>query len=245
MEEAAEIDYDSEDSLLEAAKGGDAEAQQRLAMLVELGLSTRSTEPDPAAARKWYSLAAAKGNPQAQLALAEMLTKGVGGDVKPVEAAKLLAKANEQGFSSPDQIKNRAQELKPVDAKMTKGTILVVEDSAVESKMISGFLARLEWNTLLARNGKEAIVMFKANPHIKLVLTDLHMPEMDGIALLNRLRSFTDFANTPVLIMSSSSDPQSIVKARKAGVNGWIVKPILKKKLGAEIDRIMSRLGNG
>ena len=243
MEESAETDYESEDSLFEAAKGGDAEAQQRVAMLVELGLSSRSKAPDLTAARKWYSLAAAKGNPRAQLALAEMLTKGIGGEVKSVEASKLIAKANEQGFSAPEQMHNRAQELKPVDAKLIKGTVLVVEDSPVESKMIAGFLARLDWQTLLAGNGKEAIAILRANPQIKLVLTDLHMPEMDGISLLNRIRSFTEFANIPVLIMSSSSDPQSVVKARKSGVNGWILKPIFKKKLNHEIERIMGVAG--
>jgi DNA-binding NtrC family response regulator len=75
-----------------------------------------------------------------------------------------------------------------------------------------------------ARNGAQALRALKINPDIKLVVTDLNMPEMNGIELMIQLRS--RFPQVKNMVISAYSDHDSITTARRAGAIDFITKPI-------------------
>jgi two-component system, response regulator len=75
----------------------------------------------------------------------------------------------------------------------------------------------------------------------KLVLLDLHLPGMDGIAILQALRARPEMQQMPVVLWTSSSNPLSIDRALKAGANAYCVKPPSLDAYRAEIDLIVQR----
>jgi CheY-like chemotaxis protein len=75
-----------------------------------------------------------------------------------------------------------------------------------------------------ARNGTQALQTLEVNPDIKLVVTDLNMPEMNGIELMIQLRSH--FPHVKNMVISAYSDGDSIATARRAGAIDFITKPV-------------------
>lgn len=75
-----------------------------------------------------------------------------------------------------------------------------------------------------ARNGFQALQTLKINPDIQLVVTDLNMPEMNGIELMIRLR--THFPAVKNMVISAYGDTDSIATARRAGALDFITKPV-------------------
>jgi adenylate cyclase len=75
-----------------------------------------------------------------------------------------------------------------------------------------------------ARNGREALAILQDHPEIKIVVTDLHMPQMNGIELLIQVRN--RFPHTKNLVISAYGDQQNVSMARNAGAIDFLTKPI-------------------
>jgi two-component system, chemotaxis family, chemotaxis protein CheY len=71
-----------------------------------------------------------------------------------------------------------------------------------------------------------------------LVITDIHMPNMNGIELVRHLRSLPSFRKTPILLLTTESDPGKKAEGRAAGATGWIVKPFTQDQLLAIVARL-------
>lgn len=67
--------------------------------------------------------------------------------------------------------------------------------------------------------------------HIDVVVTDLNMPEMDGLTLTRRLRAIPNIAKCPILILTTETASARKEEARQAGASGWIVKPFQEETL--------------
>lgn len=80
-----------------------------------------------------------------------------------------------------------------------------------------------ELSFIFARNGREALEVLEATPEIALVITDLNMPEINGIELLLRIRR--EHKDMPVIVISAYSDKDSITTAKNAGANDFLPKP--------------------
>ena len=90
-----------------------------------------------------------------------------------------------------------------------------------------------------AEDGVEALEYAKNNA-VELVVTDVHMPNMDGITLVTHLRALPAYKFTPILVLTTESGGDMKEQGKAAGATGWIVKPFDPEKLLAAIDRVLA-----
>ena len=94
-------------------------------------------------------------------------------------------------------------------------TILIVDDNTVSAKIIEFNLSKHGYETIYAKSGKDAIECLQSNLAIKLVITDILMPEMTGLELLYEIRNHPEWKNIPVIMCTSLSDIDTVKKAGK------------------------------
>ena len=117
-------------------------------------------------------------------------------------------------------------------------TILVIDDSVSIQQMVAFTLKSEGYAVIEAADGVEGLA--QANAHdIDLVLTDLNMPNMDGMELLKALRGNPKYATTPILILTTESDDEQKMKGKEAGASGWLVKPFDPQRLVAIVKRFL------
>lgn len=103
--------------------------------------------------------------------------------------------------------------------------IQVVDDSATTRRVISTLLRRIGFaNVDEAENGLEGYEMAQEKRY-SMIIPDWAMEPMNGIELVNKLRSDEDLKDTPVIVVSSASRVEDVVRAKAAGVDAYIVKP--------------------
>jgi CheY-like chemotaxis protein len=126
---------------------------------------------------------------------------------------------------------------------VTGKTILLVDDSALICHVVSQVLKTSGYTVLTARNGQEGVSLAKKhNPH--LVIMDVEMPVMNGIDATIKMKSEPDTAQIPVVIFTSLSREEDIARAKKAGCQGFLSKPVCKEALNSEIERLLQNLTN-
>ena len=109
-------------------------------------------------------------------------------------------------------------------------TILAVDDSSSMRRMVAHVLTSGGYTVLEAGDGVEALELARTRS-VDAVLTDHNMPNMDGIALVKRLRSLEGYQSTPIMLLTTESSPELKKRARDAGATGWMVKPFDPAKL--------------
>jgi two-component system chemotaxis response regulator CheY len=104
-----------------------------------------------------------------------------------------------------------------------KGTVLVVDDMRIIRDPIAATLKGAGYRALTAANGKEALEMLPAQP-VDLVLLDVNMPVMGGLAFLRALRADAFRSDTSVIMLSGAEDREHILQAAKLGIKGYVLK---------------------
>lgn len=108
--------------------------------------------------------------------------------------------------------------------------ILAVDDSKTMRDMVSFTLKGAGYEVLVADDGVNALSALKGE-EVDLIITDINMPNMNGIELVQNLRGDPRFRATPILILTTESDDGIKQQGRAAGATGWIVKPFVPEKL--------------
>lgn len=103
--------------------------------------------------------------------------------------------------------------------------VLVVDDSNTMREIVAGFLLKNGFDVVTATDGRDGLNQLRNDPDIKLVVSDINMPVMDGLAMAEKVR--TELGNTAVriIMLTTEDNPQIRERGKAAGVNGWIVKP--------------------
>ena len=117
--------------------------------------------------------------------------------------------------------------------------ILLVEDSASMRQMVSFTLQEAGHDIQETEDGVEALNYAKGSNSVDLVLTDVNMPNMDGLTLTRELRELDGYKFTPILVLTTETDAAKKQKGRDAGATGWIEKPFDPDKLLATINRVL------
>ncbi|MCK5296688.1 MAG: hybrid sensor histidine kinase/response regulator [Alphaproteobacteria bacterium] len=123
--------------------------------------------------------------------------------------------------------------------KNSKIKALVVEDSSASRKYIMDILESQMFDVYEAEDGLEALKILENNPNIKLIVTDYHMPYMDGAVLTKKIRETYDREKLVIIGVSAYGSQMLSVKFLKNGANDFIHKPFLKEEL---ICRIMQNM---
>ncbi len=116
--------------------------------------------------------------------------------------------------------------------------ILFVDDSESIREIVNFTLTNEGYEVLLSDNGKNAFNHLDGQ-EIDLIITDLHMPEMNGIELIKEIRKMQKYQRTPILFLTTESQTEKKMEAKNAGATGWIVKPFVPAKLLAAISKVI------
>ncbi len=116
--------------------------------------------------------------------------------------------------------------------------ILIVDDSKSMRQMVQFTLKSTPHELVEADDGDVALDIAKRQP-FDLILTDINMPNMDGLTLTQKLRELSGHQKTPIMILTTESSDEKKVLGRKYGANGWIVKPFTPEKLLTVVKKIV------
>lgn len=117
-------------------------------------------------------------------------------------------------------------------------TILIVDDSESIREVVNFTLEMAGHNVVKAINGKDALFQLNDNK-VDMIITDLHMPEMDGISFIKAVRQNEIYKAVPILFLTTDSQQDKKNEAKLAGATGWIVKPFAPDKLLAAVSKLI------
>ena len=118
-------------------------------------------------------------------------------------------------------------------------SILAVDDSASMRQMVSFTLKGAGYDVVEAADGVEALNIAKTRS-VNLVITDVNMPNMDGISLIRELRALPTYKFTPLLMLTTDSSADKKQQGKAAGATGWIVKPFNPEQLLNTVKKVLS-----
>lgn len=116
--------------------------------------------------------------------------------------------------------------------------ILAVDDSTSLRQMVVFTLKQAGHQVIEAADGQDALDKAKKN-QVDLVLSDVNMPRMDGLALVKELRKLPGYKFTPILMLTTESGDDKKQQGKAAGATGWLVKPFNPDQLLATIKRVL------
>ena len=118
-------------------------------------------------------------------------------------------------------------------------TVLVVDDSATMRQMVSFTLTGAGFTVVEAGDGADAVKKLTAGTKPNLVITDLNMPNMDGISLIKEIRKMGTLKFTPILMLTTESTDDKKKEGQAAGATGWIVKPFNPEQMLKVIAKVL------
>lgn len=116
-------------------------------------------------------------------------------------------------------------------------TILTVDDSSSVRQMVSFTLKEAGYEVVEARDGKDALGKLKGQ--IDMIITDLNMPNMDGIELIKNVRADAKYKFIPIVMLTTESQASKKQEGKSAGATGWIVKPFKPPQLLGVVQKVL------
>jgi two-component system, chemotaxis family, chemotaxis protein CheY len=108
--------------------------------------------------------------------------------------------------------------------------IMVIDDSASLREMVSTTLKTAGYEVVEAADGKEALAKL-AGRKVHLMVCDVHMPEMDGITFVRRVKQLPSHRFVPIIMLTAESRESQKVEGQAAGAKAWIVKPFRPEQM--------------
>lgn len=116
--------------------------------------------------------------------------------------------------------------------------IMTADDSPSVRQMVSFTLEQAGYEVVEAEDGADALEKIKTTP-VDMLLTDLNMPNMNGIELIKEVRGLAQYKFMPIILLTTESAGDKKMEGKKAGATGWIVKPFQQDKLLAVIKKVL------
>lgn len=117
--------------------------------------------------------------------------------------------------------------------------ILIVDDSESMREILSFTLENAGYNVIKAESANVAMNYIYKNENLDLVITDLHMPEIDGIDLIKMIRNSDNFKYIPILFLTTETQQEKKHLAKAAGATGWVIKPFVPDSLLSAIGKVL------
>ena len=109
-------------------------------------------------------------------------------------------------------------------------TIMTADDSVSMRQLISFTLRKAGYDVVEAEDGRDALTKLAGTP-VQMLITDLNMPNMDGIELIRQVRALPQYKYVPIIMLTTESTDGKKQAGRSAGASGWIVKPFRGEQL--------------
>jgi len=117
--------------------------------------------------------------------------------------------------------------------------ILIVDDSASIRQMVTFTLTGAGYDVIEAVDGREALEKLAEAPDVCMVVTDLSMPNLDGIELIRAVRGGSSHKFIPIVMLTTESLESKKQEGKAAGATGWIVKPFRPEQLVAVVKKVL------
>ena len=117
-------------------------------------------------------------------------------------------------------------------------TIMTVDDSASLRQMVSLVLKGAGYEVIEAVDGADALRKLKSQ-EMHLFLSDINMPNMDGLEFTRRVRAIPQFKFVPIVLLTTESHPEKKQEGKAAGATAWIVKPFNPDQLLAVVKKVV------
>lgn len=119
-----------------------------------------------------------------------------------------------------------------------KKVILIADDSSTMRKFVSFSLTMKNFEVIAAEDGMDALEKL-SQTRVDLAIVDLNMPNMDGFELIETIRGSQDYAELPVIILSSERSEATIARGKAVGANSYIVKPFDAKMVQYQVSKYL------
>ena len=126
--------------------------------------------------------------------------------------------------------------------KSNSTKILLIEDSEDFRSKMRSLLETLDYEILEASDGLEGLDVMKSQGEISLVISDLHMPNLDGLSMCEKLKEENVETDALILMVTTEANPKLKRKGTDAGIYKWLLKPISDKKFLSMIKKIISNI---
>ena len=117
-------------------------------------------------------------------------------------------------------------------------TVLIVDDSTSMRQMVSFTMQEIGYDVIEGEDGQDALSKVTGQK-LDLVITDLNMPNMDGMTLIRNLRAQDSYRFIPILMLTTESQAEKKQEGREAGATGWIVKPFDPEQLTKVVSKVV------
>lgn len=122
---------------------------------------------------------------------------------------------------------------------MNERKVLIVDDSETIRQQVASALERAGFGVVEAADGVDGLE--RASQHeLCMVILDVNMPRLNGLEMLERLKSDPRHAKLPVLMLTTEVQQSMIERAKKAGARGWMIKPVKMDQLVSTVNKLTS-----
>jgi CheY-like chemotaxis protein len=132
----------------------------------------------------------------------------------------------------------------PAPAEILRGVkVLVVDDNRTNRRILEGMLKHWEMKPVTVESGEVALAQLsearKAGAPYRLILTDMHMPKMDGFALVEQIRRRPELSTATIMMLTSAGHQGDAARCKELGVSAYLLKPIRQSELREAIARVL------
>lgn len=121
---------------------------------------------------------------------------------------------------------------------MTKKRILLVEDDHDTARMLARVLG-IRYDVTVATDGLQGLSMAATLPPPDLIITDVMMPGLDGIRMIQRIKALDRGAKMPVIFLTAKSTPDDVIAGIKTGARSYLMKPVKIDDLYERVQRVL------
>ena len=118
-------------------------------------------------------------------------------------------------------------------------SILIVDDAASMRGLVAITLKTAGYEVVEAADGQDALGKLSGAARFDLILTDLNMPNLDGIGFVKQLKLRPEHRFTPVIMLTTESEAQKMKQGQAAGAKAWVVKPFKPEQLLAAVSKLI------
>ena len=123
---------------------------------------------------------------------------------------------------------------------MSGKKILVIDDSTTARQLILNHLEGLKHNIIEAVDGDEGLQKALDEGDVDLIFSDINMPQMNGLEMVERLKKNPKTASIPICMLTTETGSEELMRAKSLGVNAFLVKPIKKEQILAVVNGLLA-----
>lgn len=117
--------------------------------------------------------------------------------------------------------------------------VLIVDDSRTIRQQVNFTLSKSGLVVVEAEDGKDGIEKLKANPDITMIISDVNMPNMNGLEMVEAIAADATLSHPPIVMLTTEGSGELVDRAKKAGAKGWLVKPFKPDQLVAIVTKLV------